>query len=269
MDFQEINLDQIKQIEIEILKHIDSFCKEKSITYFMGYGSLLGTIRHSGFIPWDDDIDLLMPREDYEKFRTTFAGGSHYRFVDRNNRHDWPYVFGKVIDTKTEMEEIDYKSGKIGVYVDIFPIDGLPKGSFMRRTHMLKVQLLHYILITVQKNNLAGSSGFRSVIKRLLYPVGKLWGMNNIIKYIDKTIKKYTFNNSDFVASQSTNVYGMREIMPRDWFLYEQTHNFENMAVVIPKSYNEILTKIYGNYMKLPPTEKQISHHHYRIKFIE
>lgn len=112
-------------------KFID-YCKAHDLKYYIAYGSLIGAIRHKGFIPWDDDIDVIMPRDDYEKLLgMTDRVAEHMLLASRYNRPQWPYLFAKCYDSETEMVEEGYDSGVIGVYIDIFPVDGLPNNIFL------------------------------------------------------------------------------------------------------------------------------------------
>ena len=108
-----LDIKQIQNIESSILQEYVDFCESESLRYFVAYGTLLGTVRHKGFIPWDDDIDVMMPREDYERLlkKGELIGG-RYKILSMNNRKEWPYLFAKCVDTFTEMEETTYKSGR-------------------------------------------------------------------------------------------------------------------------------------------------------------
>lgn len=266
-----LNIEQIQKIESSILQEYMAFCESENLHYFVAYGSLLGTIRHKGFIPWDDDIDVMMPREDYEQLlkKGELIGGGRYKILSMSNCEEWPYLFAKCIDTFTEMEETTYKSGKIGIYIDIFPIDGVPDNPFLRKTHMMFLNFLHYLLITVQKKNLKGQTGIRTLVKRLLYPLAKAIGTKNLLRIMNCIIKKNKFDQSEFVASQTINTYGMRECFEKDIFNDYEMMEFDGNLVRVPVGFEKYLTQIYGDFMKLPPEDKRVSHHSYSVKLLK
>ena len=112
---------------MSMLKEIDSFCRTNGITYYLAFGTLLGAVRHQGFIPWDDDIDIMMPRKDYERFEQAFSSVKNYRFLTKNNTENFPYPYGKVIDTRTvKKEPLRTRYQVIGLDIDVFPIDNYP-----------------------------------------------------------------------------------------------------------------------------------------------
>ena len=119
-----LSLDQVKQIELDILKYVDAVCKEYNLRYFLSFGTLIGAIRHKGFIPWDDDIDISMPREDYERF-VEITKNANGKFVTLYpGKEGYPYPFVKVVDKSTELAEKDVMDiPDNGLWVDIFPVD--------------------------------------------------------------------------------------------------------------------------------------------------
>ena len=130
-----IGLDEIKKIELDILIYIDSLCKQNHLRYFLCGGTLLGAIRHKGFIPWDDDIDISMPRPDYDKLISLIGSNSSYMVLTPANC-DFYYNFAKVVDTRTTLCEIDNTPIKnMGVYIDIFPLEGMPDNDIEREQH--------------------------------------------------------------------------------------------------------------------------------------
>ena len=144
---EEITIREMQQIESDILRSFSMYCEENGLRYYAAYGTLLGAIRHKGFIPWDDDVDVMMPRKDYEQL----IGGNNniegrYSIISRKNKADFPYAFAKCIDNYTEMEEMTYRFGKIGVYIDIFPLDGMSNNAIKRTMHFWKKRQKNMIL---------------------------------------------------------------------------------------------------------------------------
>lgn len=130
-----LTLQELQQFSLDILKDVAGFCEKNNIRYSLGYGTMLGAVRHKGFIPWDDDVDIMMPREDYEKFRTIYKS-KLYSFIDSRNTPDCYIAFGRVCDTKKTLASscIPWVKKDVGVWIDIFPVDRVPddKDTFDR-----------------------------------------------------------------------------------------------------------------------------------------
>jgi len=121
---KELTLQELKDIEFDILKMFDAFCKENNIRYFFAYGTLLGAIRYKGFIPWDDDVDVLVPREDYDRLLKLFTDSEQYRLYAYEREPKYRYPFAKLCDMTTRKDEGGYENGvELGVDIDIFPLD--------------------------------------------------------------------------------------------------------------------------------------------------
>ena len=160
-----IGLDELKRIQIAILDKVHAFCLENNIIYFLSCGSLLGAIRHGGYIPWDDDIDLFMPRESYERFISSYNeadNGTRVRTLFTDKRYY--YSFAKVEDVNTILVEKLPEKMDIGVNIDIFPIDGVPNNKMLRKCCFLKNKIVR--LLPVVKS--VDFSINRSFIKHLL-----------------------------------------------------------------------------------------------------
>ena len=267
MENKQITLQEMQQYVSNILKEFDLFCNKNGLTYYVGYGTLLGAIRHNGFIPWDDDIDIMMPRSDYEKLMrlSSLDAKGRFEIVSNKNRKNWPYPFAKCVDNYTELEETNFNSGKIGAYIDVFPLDGLPSGNIQRKMHMAYLYFLHYMLITLQKRDLKGSSKLKTIVKHAVYPITKTIGIERMVSKIEKIGKKNSFDNADYVASQMICVYGTRECVRREYYKTRIRHAFGDFEVWIPSGYDGILKSLYNDYMKLPPKKKRITHHIYNV----
>lgn len=265
---REINLAEMQQITTVILREFDRFCNENNLTYFVGYGTLLGAVRHGGFIPWDDDIDILMPRADYERLKdfSYIDSGKRYILTGAHNREGWPYAFSKCIDSSTELDETRFNSGTIGVYIDIFPLDGMPSGKVARKLRLKHIYLWHYLLNTLQKKDLSGG-GLKSAVKKLMRPFAKRLGTKKIIDKLERLAQKNPFESSEWAGSQMICVYGERECMRREWFVGRERHVFGDIEVWIPSEYDKILTALYHDYMQLPPKEQRVARHTYMVKF--
>lgn len=251
------DLDEIKKIELEIMKKIHQFCEENKIEYFLSYGSLIGAIRHKGFIPWDDDIDIFMARPEYEKFLKLFPKYEEKLNLKLVNHKTVPYYgrnLSKVIDTNTVLYEPVYKSDDpIGVFVDIWPLDGVPNNRIIRWWHIKKANFLKkLILASSMKKNDAYSMG-----KNICITIANLFNSKKLVLYMERIAKQYLYEKSDYV-----------KCYPAKHVLYKKTNfnkrvevKFEDSIFYAPIGYDKILRDEYGDYMNLPPKDQQIPHH--------
>ncbi len=260
---KEIDLKDIKILMLEMLDEIDEFCRNLDIKYFLVGGSLLGAIRHNGFIPWDDDIDIGMPRKDYEKFIQTFTSETGVtKIVGFNNTKNYIWPFAKAIHTKTILIEKGCEKCPIGVYIDIFPIDKI-EGTYEDACKRVAKVQKYKKLLTLKHLSISKK---RSFLKNLVIFFGK--GLNIVSdKYLIKKINNIISIDRD---SQNTEymcnfvgAWGGKEIMPAECFSETDRRSFENREYNILKNYDEYLKILYGDYMTVPPLDKQISHHSY------
>lgn len=247
---KEIDTKEYKNILLVVLKDIDSFCKANSIAYYLDSGTLLGAIRHDGYIPWDDDIDLVMPRKDYERFISTFHTELCSVMCFQNNR-DYYYQYAKVNYKKSVVEEVLVpKIAGLGINVDVFPLDGMPNFLLLRRCHqdlLMGLSKLRTMIIVLRKK-------LPSVLKPVLR-----WRW--IVKCMDGLAKKYDFGKTQYCGNIVATSVRHKEI-PANCFQETKMHVFEGEMYPIPSGYDLYLHLLYGDYMKLPPEEKQIQKHH-------
>lgn len=263
-----IELEEQKKLQLEMLKFLKDICDKYSITYFLGGGTLLGAIRHKGYIPWDDDIDIMLPRKDYNKLLEIFNNESYesYKILSYKNTSDYYYSFAKLVDTRTILIENDYeKISEMGVYIDLFPIDELPDEENKIKKVLKKYIFWDRILMCyIQKNFLKYNANFIKILykKSMKFFIKTFKLKNNILNNIDKICTKYT--NTNTVAC-ITGVYFEKEIMPKSYISDYVMVEFEGEEFKAPIGYDEYLTKHYGDYMKLPPKEKQVSNHNTKV----
>lgn len=254
---------ELKQIQLEILCDVAAFCEKHGLRYFLAYGTLLGAVRHKGYIPWDDDIDIHMPRPDYEKFLQTYNRENHDNIaVSPENKAEYRTAFAKVYRRGTIVKEFHFKPDVFGVYIDVFPLDGFSdnktahKCGEVRRYMHVKNSIFLPQMTIARKLRLA-------VTKLILLP----FGMAFLYRRIKKLATRCEYDRSSIIFS-SYSRFAEKEHFPRAIFDEYKMMPFEGIEFRVPNDCDIYLRALYGDYMKLPPAEKQVSHHNsqaYRI----
>lgn len=248
---RKITLEEKKKISLDILIDVADFCEKNSITYFLSCGTLLGAIRHSGFIPWDDDIDIMMPRPDYNRFLKEYRSSNYELYgPDRGL-----FYYAKVHNPKTIKYEIDVdwkKNDPLGIDIDIFPLDGMINDQNELNRVYKKACILEKFLrlsnqpIFYRKNPL-------KAINRIL---PRLFGSKRIVKLIENNASKYDYNSSERVVRMRWSPNGFAGSLPK--VVYEKDYaDFEKHRFCIPKGYDKWLKQFYGDYMQIPPIEER------------
>lgn len=251
-----IEIEELKQLQIEILDDIVSFCEEHGLRYFLAYGTLLGALRHNGYIPWDDDIDIHMPRPDYEKFIALYNQRTSPNSVvthEKEKRYHVP--FAKVYRKGTIVKEYFYKQSVFGAYIDIFPLDGIKKRSQAWWCGQLIRCIYIKTFIFCEPQSLARKLRL-AVTKFILFPFSEHF----ILSRIRKISLKHKYEECEQVCSFGSRT-AVREILPRAVFDTHTMLAFEGKEYRAPKGYDRYLSQKYGSYMTLPPEEKRISTH--------
>jgi len=265
-----IDINTQKEIAYNILIYFDKVCRKHKLRYYLAYGTLLGAVRHKGFIPWDDDIDVMMPREDYNRLLTIFPEHPYYKIMDISINSNYGRLFGVLNDIRTIKEEKLLRkrsNDKMSINIDIFPLDFLPEDYKMQAELLKKVRTIEKSLAcltyrygrgrtfmsTVKKN--IGIAFFRTLEALHLISIKKLKKKHDLL------LSKFNSNSKVIGSLTNTQFNGIKEFMPRSYFEEAIELEFEGLKFYVPKEYDAILTHIYGNYMTLPPIEKRFSHH--------
>lgn len=250
-----ITLEEIREIQLDILRKVHTFCIKNKLRYSLGGGTLLGAVRHQGYIPWDDDIDIMMPRPDYEKFLLTF-NSENLNIIDCKRTQTYFKPFAKVFDCRTVLEE---ENDINGIYIDIFPIEGLPNPQ------KWKEYFKNYSALALKLWKLTKYPNFeKRPYGRIKYLINKiiLPKRETIIEQIDSFLAKYPYDNALY-RGVITGRYAEKEFMDAKAFQDYVLLPFEGENFMAIAGYDAYLTKHYGNYMQLPPKEAQISNHKY------
>lgn len=260
-------ISDVKEIQsyiLPVMKYIDEVCEKHNLRYSLARGSMLGAIRHKGFIPWDDDMDIIMPRPDFDKLIEIFNKNKNERFkILSPYDYDSFYVgqMMKIYDSSTKLHEFSDKYNLVyGAYVDVFPIDGIPTDINKAKKHHKKYNKYRKILHVLSAYRFRKKNDIKKKLSNLLKPL--------LYKYVDECKKyhhKYDYNNSKRVSLLVQTLDFERDILDKSWFDSLIKVKFEDTEFRVFEKYDEALTRYYGNYMQLPPKEEQEPHHSFDL----
>lgn len=269
---KELSVKETQQISYEILKKVADICEKIGIRYCLIYGTLIGAIRHKGFIPWDDDLDIMMPRPDYERFLIYFKEHQsefhHLELFNRKENANYPYMISRISDSRYQIEMDNEEPYGMGVFIDIYPFDGLGNTKAEAIKYGMKGDRLSSLCYQATRAHFSienTTSFFRKLIKFPVYKISKCIGKDYFQTKLMKLENIKNYDSSKYVGCVTWLSGGEKDIFPREWFDETILWPFEDSLFRIPKHYDQILKHIYENYMQLPPKEEQIGHHFYRV----
>ncbi len=259
-------LRQLQETELEILIELDRICRKNKIEYSLCGGTLIGAIRHKGFIPWDDDIDVNMLRKDYDKFikivnKDLDKKRFYFQCIENDNDYGFPIAKLKRKDSIYAEAMSNRDIDKQNIWIDIFPIDNIKSNNFFGQLYYFKVYALKIIL--AYKDGFIGSVDTKK--KKMFLNIAKIlsifYNRNLLKKRLQKLMRKYNNIDTKYAASFG-GVYLGKEIFEKNLLEKNIETKFEGHNFRIPKKYDEYLRHYYGDYMQLPPEEKRIGHHY-------
>ena len=271
MNYTSEQLKKLHEVELSILCEIDRVCKENNINYYLDYGTLLGAVRHKGFIPWDDDIDISMLRNDYEKFIKIAPEKLKKGFILQHYSIDKNVVsyHAKVRKEGTLFIEEAVRNIPVchGIFVDIFPCDKISESKIFREIHYKKINIIRTIFIskdlsTSTSTQKKGLKIIYSIIRAFLHLMCKIFSKDFLYNLLNNAYQRYNDSNSCLLSEGTKKAtYPKSSIVP-----FKQIE-FENKIFSCPNNTDEVLKHEYGNYMKLPPIDKRISHVPIKLEF--
>ena len=252
---------ELKQVLLNILIEFDKICKENDIKYSLCGGTLIGAIRHKGFIPWDDDIDVIMTKDNYDKLLSIVDNYSNerFKFVNNDINDEYYYPFLKLIDSNTYVEE-KYKPIKdYGLYIDIFYYVNVPNNKIKLKLFWYKMKYYKFLISGYAFKNTEEKVKHKFV-KMIGKSIAKIYGLKRIIRKYDKTINKYNGLECKSVMDNWPCYDYSKEFLNKNSFNDYESASFENHDFLIFKEYDSILKNMYGDYMQLPDEKDRVNH---------
>lgn len=256
-DFEKLQLTQM-----EIMDEVHRVCCENNITYYIIGGTALGAIRHGGYIPWDLDIDIAMPRADYDKFAEISSSVLSNRFRYRNFKNTknfmYPHSLVCINNTflSTKYGKLNQHEANVGIYLDIFPLDVAPVDKTLQKQqekNLIKIKKMKKLKRAYRYKNNIKNTIFKKVISLLMF-----WtNIDKINELFDQECRKYENEDTGLWCSMASHYKYKKQCMPADIYGTPKLIKFEDRMYYAPEKIEEYLTRIYGDYIKLPPEEEQ------------
>lgn len=263
-------LRKLQLEELAMLNIIDSICRQNSIKYCLVGGTLLGAVRHQGFIPWDDDLDVAMPRSDYEKFievcKTLLPEEYYIHSIDSDSKYWLPFIKIRKYNTVFEENNIAGLGCRSGIYLDIFPLDDANAVDTMAKRIITKIikelsSLFLYKIGYYQKHKC-------KLLRRVGYAMLSVFSMRFLQKFQVCLMKHYNSDSSEYYINYGSNYNPIKQTMPKKVYEPFKQVMFEGKYYSAPNDTDCFLKRLYGNnYMELPPVEKRITHNPVRLVF--
>jgi len=259
LNLSNTDLRNLQLKSLDLMVRFKDFCDENKLKFFLCGGGCIGAIRHSGFIPWDDDLDVFMPRDDYEKLSNLKS--ENFSIVRTNNKVFSGQTFTVVSDdgsTLIKKEQLNLQIPR-GVSIDVFPLDGCPKSRIKQNFQMLYACLFSLYTARVPSKNHGWMIYFITKILLIIVPFGSL--RYCISSFCEKKMSRYKFSECNYVKELCAGPKYMKNVYKKEIFDSCVYKKFENVELPLPKGYDEYLKTAFGNYMEMPPENKRVNSH--------
>lgn len=260
---KKITIHEYKSIVVSILAEIDRICRDNDLKYMLMYGSLIGAVRHKGFIPWDDDIDIVMPRNDYFKLMHIInSANNNYSFISIETG-ETIYPFGKVCDNTTIVKEKNFKTiNGYGAFVDVFPLDYMPNNVLKRKIYCFICRQYAIWITHSARTSFERSNSWKINLKRYIaFKIGRQLKTTRLINRLNSILINNDRKNKGSSYIGVPWGYNAEKLYPTELFSDVTYLDFEGHKFLAPKEYDTVLKLRYGDYMKLPPKEEQVEKH--------
>lgn len=260
MERKKIDLKGMQSLTLDLIIEFDEFCQENDIKYVLGGGSMLGAIRHQGFIPWDDDMDVMMLREEYNKLLAAAKKSKNIlpqrKFIDPYS-HTFARNFARYVRTDYTKHEEGFEADDCPwIGIDIFPIDFVPADDAKFKKQMKQVRFWRKMLLFSLTVPNSGKSRAKKIAKNIIRPVAKMIGSYNMALKMDQIAQKYNDGDKTYIAAVC-GMYGDRERWKLEEYLPQKRVPFEEVMLPVPVNYDIYLSNLYHDYMQLPPEDKR------------
>lgn len=261
-------LRKLQYVELNMLKEVVRICEKNELTYYLSAGTFLGAVRHKGFIPWDDDADVRMPRQDYEKLMQILPAELSKPYVLGSHIYDKSVhrYFSRIEDPRVKIHRSQSKNGEeCNAWLDIFPLDGMPANKIhnkLRQLRLLNRRMWLQIsvfdeIIELQKKRPWHENLIIAIVKRT--PIQKFVSYDKMWLKLDKAMKAYPADGAKYLVN-FMGYYKFKDMIPREVYGNGAKYEFEGEYFNGPEDYDKFLKHLYGDYMKLPPEDKRNKH---------
>ncbi|MDO4276684.1 MAG: LicD family protein [Eubacteriales bacterium] len=268
------SLRDLQLVELEILKEFLRICNKYHLRYYALGGTLLGAVRHKGFIPWDDDVDVGMPRTDFIRFEEIVQKElpEFMHYYSYKTVPDYPYYVPRMTDGRVKVvDDSAAVSSEKEAWIDIFPLDGMPGGKYRRKLHCFRL-LCARVRMNYSKfsTNINLKKEDRPFYERVLIgagrilPVEKLFKTSRELRRLDKLMQKYPYDSSPYLVN-FMGIHKLKEMFHKKYYGKGAWYDFEDIRLRGPKDYDHVLRQMYGEYWN-PPDKQEMNHHNTRIK---
>ena len=256
---------RFQNAQLALLHEADRICRELDLCYYMIGGTLLGAVRHGGVIPWDADIDIAMPRADYEKFRRYWEENSSERFFyqcyDTEKNHLSPHALLRIKGTHVIMQSMCAEKLPVsvdGIYMDIFPLDEAPVSEAEQKRQMKEVKRIRRIVeLKAAYTYGTHTSKVKKLAKRIVQICLSPWKLQNLNRKLDQVMQRHTECNSGYLVSMASRYSYWKQLLPKEIYGNPQRIPFEDGMFCAPANPDALLKSVYGDYMTLPPMEER------------